>query len=237
MEQKLKHLELIQGVINRLATNSFQMKGWTVVLVAAILVLLARENRLDATYIAIAPILIFWALDGYFLWQERLYRALYDHVRTSDEDQIDFAMNVAAFRPATVALGLARPVPARCYSSTLRSPRSSGLRQSLRRTYEHKQLRRHRVARRHLGAARTQRGPHGLPEAPSSLGSGTAGRRLAGCDRAVARSPVTVVLAEVPRGASRRDRSLDALSRRRALAARKAADVPCVSSCAPRDCA
>ena len=28
MEKKLKHLEFIQGVINRLAANSFQMKGW-----------------------------------------------------------------------------------------------------------------------------------------------------------------------------------------------------------------
>ena len=98
MEQKLKHLEFIQGVINRLATNSFQMKGWTVILVAAILVLLARENHLEAAYIALAPILVFWALDGYFLWQERLYRALYDHVRTLNDEQIDFAMNVTPFR-------------------------------------------------------------------------------------------------------------------------------------------
>ena len=98
MQQKLKHLEFIQGVINRLATNSFQMKGWSVVLVAAILVLLARESRLEAAYIALAPILVFWALDAYFLWQERLYRALYDQVRTLDEAQIDFAMNVAPFR-------------------------------------------------------------------------------------------------------------------------------------------
>ncbi len=97
MEQKLKHLEFIQGVINRLATNSFQMKGWSVVLVAAILVLLARESRLDAAFIALAPILVFWALDAYFLWQERLYRALYDHVRTLDEDQVDFSMNVTPF--------------------------------------------------------------------------------------------------------------------------------------------
>ena len=98
MQQKLKHLEFIQGVINRLATNSFQMKGWSVVLVAAILVLLTRESRLDAAFIALAPILIFWALDAYFLWQERLYRALYEHVRTLEEAQIDFAMNVTPFR-------------------------------------------------------------------------------------------------------------------------------------------
>ena len=92
MEQKLKHLEFIQGVINRLATNSFQMKGWSVVLVSAILVLLARESRLDAAFIALAPVLVFWGLDGYFLWQERLYRALYDHVRGLEEASIDFSM-------------------------------------------------------------------------------------------------------------------------------------------------
>ena len=92
MKAKLKHLGFIQGVINRLATNSFQMKGWSVVLVAAILVLLAREGRLDAAFIALAPVLVFWGLDGYFLWQERLYRALYDHVRTLDEASIDFSM-------------------------------------------------------------------------------------------------------------------------------------------------
>ena len=96
MEAKLKHLEFIQGVINRLATNSFQMKGWSVVLVAAILVLLAREGRLDAAFIALAPVLVFWGLDGYFLWQERLYRALYDHVRALDEARIDFSMNVGS---------------------------------------------------------------------------------------------------------------------------------------------
>ena len=55
MEAKLKHLEFIQGAINRLATNSFQMKGWSVVLVAAILVLLARKGCLDAAFIALVP--------------------------------------------------------------------------------------------------------------------------------------------------------------------------------------
>lgn len=60
MDAKLKHLELIQGVINRLAGNSFYMKGWAVVLLSALLVL------------------VFWGLDAYFLWQERLYRVLYD---------------------------------------------------------------------------------------------------------------------------------------------------------------
>ena len=78
MESKLKHLEFIQGVVNRLASDSFRIKGWTVILVAALFVLLAREGRVDFMYIGLVPVFFFWGLDGYFLWQERLFRALYD---------------------------------------------------------------------------------------------------------------------------------------------------------------
>ena len=98
MESKLKHLELIQGVINRLAADSFRMKGWTVVLVAAVFVLLARQNAFDAGYIALLPIIAFWALDGYFLWQQRLFRAHYDNVRTLPAENIDFSMDVSTYK-------------------------------------------------------------------------------------------------------------------------------------------
>ncbi len=98
MEAKLKHLEFIQGAINRLAGDSFRMKGWAVVLVSALLVLLVRERRVELAWIGFVPVLVFWGLDGYFLWQERLFRELYDHVRTLDESAVDFSMNVGAFK-------------------------------------------------------------------------------------------------------------------------------------------
>ena len=81
MESKLKHLELIQSVINRMASNSFRLKEWSVVLVSAILFLAARENSGEAALIGLVPALVFWGLDAYFLRQERLYRTLYDQVR------------------------------------------------------------------------------------------------------------------------------------------------------------
>ena len=37
-------------------------------------------------------------LDGYFLWQQRLFRALYDHVRQLEESDIDFSMDIQPFR-------------------------------------------------------------------------------------------------------------------------------------------
>ena len=114
MDRKIKHLEFIQGVINRLASDSFRMKGWCVVLVAALFILLAREGRAEFIAVALIPVIAFWGLDGYFLWQERLYRALYDHVRALEEDKIDFSMNVSPFKT-----GRLRTWPSATLSRTL----------------------------------------------------------------------------------------------------------------------
>ena len=114
MDRKIKHLEFIQGVINRLASDSFRVKGWSVVLVAALFVLSAREGRLELVSTAFVPVLVFWGLDGYFLWQERLFRALYDHVRVLAEDQVDFSMDVSSFKT-----GRARTWPGAMFSRTL----------------------------------------------------------------------------------------------------------------------
>ena len=98
MNSKCKHLEFIQSVVNRLATDSFLLKGWSVTLVAALFVLLARSGRLEFVHVSLVPVVAFWGLDGYFLWQERLFRALYDHVRVLEESDIDFSMDTARFQ-------------------------------------------------------------------------------------------------------------------------------------------
>ena len=43
--------------------------------------------------IAAVPVILFWALDGYYLHQERRFRALYNSVRALDESDIDFSMD------------------------------------------------------------------------------------------------------------------------------------------------
>ncbi len=93
MENKTKHLELIQGVVNRLSTNSFLLKGWSVVLVSALFALSVPNSNVSFVFLAYLPAAVFWGLDAYFLWQERLYRALYDHVRKLDPGSIDFSMD------------------------------------------------------------------------------------------------------------------------------------------------
>jgi len=93
MDSKHTHLEIIQGVINRLSHNSFLLKGWSVVLVSAMFALAAKDSQLMFVYLAYFPAIAFWCLDGYFLRQEQLFRKLYDRVRVLDKDQIDFSMN------------------------------------------------------------------------------------------------------------------------------------------------
>ncbi len=96
-ERKLKHLELIQGVINRLSTNSFLLKGWSVVLVSALIALSVADSRGALVLVAVIPVVVFWGLDGFLLWQEQLFRKLYDHVRVQSNENIDFSMAAASF--------------------------------------------------------------------------------------------------------------------------------------------
>jgi hypothetical protein len=46
--------------------------------------------------LAYIPAIAFWGLDGYFLSLERGYRDLYDKVRDTDPDEIDFDMSLPA---------------------------------------------------------------------------------------------------------------------------------------------
>lgn len=93
---RLKHLEMLQSIITRMANNSFLVKGWSVTLLSAILVLTAKDKIFAMGWIALIPIVIFWLLDGFFLRQERLFRKLYDKYRIQPQDSpTDFNMDTS----------------------------------------------------------------------------------------------------------------------------------------------
>ena len=73
-EHKVKHLEMIQAIIERMGKNSFVVKGWSF---TSILILFVT--------------ILFWFHDAYYLLLERQYRCLYDEVRLSDKET-DFRM-------------------------------------------------------------------------------------------------------------------------------------------------
>ena len=103
MEKKLKHLEFIQNAINRMANNSFIIKGWCITLVVALTALLEKEN-INKDYIPFSfiPLLFFWFLDAFFLKTERQYRRLYADVSKKGKKEIDFSMDITPYKECYV---------------------------------------------------------------------------------------------------------------------------------------
>lgn len=95
MEEKIKHLEFVQNVITRMNTNSFQLKGWMITIVSALLALYANSENVSYIFVAIAPVIIFWCLDAYYLQQERKFRGLYDDIVLSNV--IKFEMSIGKY--------------------------------------------------------------------------------------------------------------------------------------------
>jgi hypothetical protein len=92
LEEKLKHLEFIQNTISRLAQNSFTYKGWAVTILAGG-VAISKELPGYILILAVVPsLLAFWALDSFYLSQERQYRKLYDDVISHQSVVPSFSM-------------------------------------------------------------------------------------------------------------------------------------------------
>ena len=92
---KIKHLEFIQSTITRMNQNSFQIKGWKITLVSALLALYASSEKVVYILIAIVPTIVFWFLDAYYLQQERRFRGVYNDVAGLSPD--DSRINVREF--------------------------------------------------------------------------------------------------------------------------------------------
>lgn len=96
--KKLKHLELIQGVITRMGGNLFTLRGWMITLVVALSAAFLEFGRNELQIIIVSVVVIFWIHDGYFLSQERSYRCLYNKVRQMKEEEVDFSMDISKFK-------------------------------------------------------------------------------------------------------------------------------------------
>lgn len=92
------HLQMIQGVITRMASNSFSLKTVSVTLTAAVIAYYGALSGAKWTVAAGggAAIAIFWLLDAMYLRLERQFRKLYD---AACEDKVTkpFSMNFVPF--------------------------------------------------------------------------------------------------------------------------------------------
>lgn len=91
-DRQIKHMEMIQAVVGRLAGNSFVMKGWAITLTVAFLGFALNRDDAGLAAAAFVPIAVFALLDAYYLRAERLFRALYNRVRSNSQRVEPFFM-------------------------------------------------------------------------------------------------------------------------------------------------
>src|SRR5438132_11650719 len=74
----IAHLNMLQGIITRLAGNSAQCKTWCITIVAAIVAFAGAMKNEKLVALAIIPLAIFGLLDATYLANEQAYRDLYN---------------------------------------------------------------------------------------------------------------------------------------------------------------
>lgn len=91
-----KHLEFIQQAIDRMASNSFAIKGWLMGLITAGFVFVSKEFSKYLILSSIVLILVFMLLDAKYLQNERKFRVLYKKIIDDPNMKIfgEFDMNI-----------------------------------------------------------------------------------------------------------------------------------------------
>ena len=107
-EYNVKHLEMIQAIIERMSNNSFVIKGWSFTSIGALFAFwFSNTSMWYILLLNFCVTILFWFHDAYYLSLERQFRRLYDEVRLSDIET-DFRMTpkqeegdflIALFRP------------------------------------------------------------------------------------------------------------------------------------------
>lgn len=77
MPDRVKHLEMLQAVIARMANEAAVVRGWALTVVAAFYGFAAKSLNWRVAAVGLLPVALFWWLNVYYLWSEQKYRCLY----------------------------------------------------------------------------------------------------------------------------------------------------------------
>jgi hypothetical protein len=92
----VEHLKMIQPIITRMSSTMLSIKVFSLTTFSLLIGLAIKDKILEIVFIVFPLILIFGVLDAFYLWQEKLYRSLYDDTRISDKTA--FCMDVKKYK-------------------------------------------------------------------------------------------------------------------------------------------
>lgn len=80
-DQRIKHLDMLQRTIERMARESATMKQYCLGSVAAVASVTTATHAWGLALAGAALVIVFWWLDAMYLMQERWFRAMYEEAR------------------------------------------------------------------------------------------------------------------------------------------------------------
>lgn len=93
MDEKVEYLSFIQSIITRMSDRSFKLKELAISLTVAIFAIAKFKNKWVDSITYLAPIILFWFLDSYYLNIERKFRKKYDEAQKDSGCSFDLSLN------------------------------------------------------------------------------------------------------------------------------------------------
>jgi hypothetical protein len=97
-EAHIRHLEMIQSIVTRMATNSFLAKGWALTVAVAVYGFAIAHLNPWVCLAGVFSSLGFWWLDAFYLRAERCFRCLYNAACKSGSTVEIFSLNISEYK-------------------------------------------------------------------------------------------------------------------------------------------
>lgn len=94
-KSRVGYLQLIEGVISRMATASALFKGFTATVLAGVIAIAFKDMSVYVLGVMVLPMLGFLLMDLFYLGLERKYRVLYASV-CDGTHECDYSLDVSA---------------------------------------------------------------------------------------------------------------------------------------------
>jgi hypothetical protein len=102
-EERIKHLEMIQAVVARLAKEAALIRGWSLTVAAGFYAYSAEAASWPVAVVGMFAILVFWVLNAYYLHTERRFRCLFNRARSERDNVPLFSMDAGCENPGAPA--------------------------------------------------------------------------------------------------------------------------------------
>ncbi len=70
----IKHMEMYQGIITRMANNSAAIKQWGLPVITGILAFIIKDDKSNLVWLSVFALFVFYFLDSYYLMLENRFR-------------------------------------------------------------------------------------------------------------------------------------------------------------------